>query len=138
MRDLCDMLPRSIGEYTLLMIILIGIACAMLSGCANLKDKSVAFTGTVSAVKIETSGSAGTGTPTPSVLMGGAAYAFADSPASDNRPVFVRAARSSFLSQIFGLGLDDSATIYIGTSGETAEATTERMRAFNADSTRVE
>jgi hypothetical protein len=131
-----DIIPRNLSEGALLIVILVGIACAMLSGCANLKDKSVAFGGTVSAVKIETSGSASTGTPTPSVLMGGAAYAFADSPSNDNRPVFVRAARSSFLSQIFGLGLDDSATIYIGTSGESPEATAARMKAFATDTDR--
>lgn len=99
------------------------------SGCSSLKDKSVAAAGTVSAVKIESSGGTNTGTPMPNVLMGGAAFAFADSPDTDRRPIFVRAARTSFLSRLFGATMDDSATIYIGCPGESADDTAKRIKA---------
>jgi hypothetical protein len=123
------MLPRTLTDYALILVLLAGLLCAM-AGCSALADKSVAMAGTVSAVKIETSGSASTGTPTPTILMGGAAYAFADSPADANQPVYVRAARTSFFSQLLGMGLDDSATIYIGTKGESAAETSARLRAL--------
>jgi len=118
-----------------LIIVAMFVAAAFLAGgCASLREKSVAAAGTVSAVKIEAAGGSSTGTPLPNVLMGGAAFAFADSPDSDRRVMFVRAARSSVLSKIFGLGLDDSATIYIGSPDETAAETEARVKALSAAS----
>jgi hypothetical protein len=128
-RSLYTPSPRGDGEWFLLLMLACGLAW-LLTGCSNLREKSVAAAGTVSAVKIETSGSASTGTPTPSILMGGAAYAFADSPAGANQPVFVRAARKSFISQLFNLGTDDSVVIYIGTSNESSVETVTRIKVF--------
>jgi hypothetical protein len=119
--------------YALLCVLILGALLFALSsvGCSNLKDKSVGVAGTISAVKIETSGGSNTGTPMPNILMGGSAFAFADKPQTDTSPIYVRAARTSFLSQIFRLGMDDSAMIYIGTPGETAEQTDARLKALN-------
>ena len=110
-------------------------AAVILFGCANLKEKSVGAAGTVSAIKIESSGGASTWTALPNVLLGGAAFAFADSPDSD-RPVYAHAERSSIISKIFGLGMDDSATVYIGTANETAEDTAKRLKALRSDTAR--
>jgi len=114
------------------LLVAFSLLCVLAAaGCSSLERKSVAMGGTVNALKIETSGSSSTGTPTPNILMGGATFAFADSPDTDRRPVFVRAARSSFFNSIFGGGMDDSATIYIGTPDETADETVARMQSFH-------
>lgn len=107
----------------------------LLSSCASLENKAVGAAGTVSAIKIESAGGSTTGTPLPNVLLGGAAFAFADSPDS-GRPVYARAARSSIISKLFGLGMDDEAVVYIGVHNESAAETASRLKAFGIDSPR--
>lgn len=121
-------------QYALFCLLAIG-AALILFGCSNLHDKSVGMAGTVSAIKIESSGGTSTGTALPNVLMGGAAFAFADSPDSD-RPVYAHAERSSIISKLFGLGMDDSATVYIGTANESADDTVKRLKALRPDTSR--
>jgi hypothetical protein len=130
-----DMDSGSAGQVIVGVLGAAAVAAAiyMACGCSSLKDKTVAAGGTVSALKIESSGSASTGTPTPTVMLGGAAFAFADSPDTDRKPVYVRAARSSFLSRLFRAGLDDSVEIYIGCPGESADATVTRIKALKLD-----
>lgn len=110
-------------------------AALILFGCSSLREKSVGMAGTVSAIKIESSGGTSTGTALPNVLLGGAAFAFADSPDSD-RPVYAHAERSSIISKLFGLGMDDSATVYIGTANESADDTVKRLKALRTDTAR--
>jgi hypothetical protein len=110
----------------------IGIATAALCGCASLSGKSVGGAGTVSAIKIETAGSAASGSPLPNVMLGGAAFAVATSPDSERRPIYARAARSSIISRLFGLGMDDCAVVYIGVPDETADETAIRVNALRA------
>jgi hypothetical protein len=129
--------PRNDGEWFTLLILLCGMAWLLL-GCANLRDKSFGAAGTISAVKIESSGGANTGTILPNVLVGGAALAVATSPASDPRSVYAGASRSSILSKVFGLGVEDSACVYISAPGETASETAIRLQALTrADSERA-
>lgn len=123
------LMPRNHVELILIVLVIISVF-VLICGCSNLKEKSVGMAGTISAVKIETSGGSNTGTPMPNILMGGSAFAFADKPQTDSSPIYVRAARASFLSQVFRLGLDDSAMIYIGIPNETADETAARLKAL--------
>lgn len=95
-------------------------------------DKTYSGAGTVSAFKLETTGSAATGTLAPNLMLGGAAYAGVGSPANENRPIFLHAVRKSIFTVIFGVDAGDSATIYIGTKNETAAETVARINAFQS------
>lgn len=105
-----------------ILILFLVTSSIILSGCASLEHKTVAAAGTVTALKLESAGSASTATPLPNILVGGAAMAFATSPDSERRPVYVSAKRTSTFAQWFGLGVSDEATIYIGAPGDTADS----------------
>lgn len=112
------------------------VAVVTLAGCASLAGKAVGAAGAVDALKIESSGSTSTGTPTPNIIAGGAVSAVATSPSMEDgktaAPVFSYARRSSFFGSLFGLDCDTIAAVYIGSPGETAADTAARMNAISA------
>lgn len=100
----------------------------LLTACTS--DKTYTAAGTVSAIKLETSGSVSSGTIFPNFILGGSAYAVSGIPSTENKPVILYACRQSLFEQIFNLSAGDTAIVYVGTKGETAEETQYRILAY--------
>ena len=106
----------------------------LLSGCSTLENKAFALGSGVDAFKLETSGGVSTGTVLPNLILGGAVNTLATAPAvadgAKTQVVFVRSKRNSFFGELFGIDASTESVSYIGTPGETAEETAERLKAF--------
>lgn len=116
-----------------LALLLVAVLC-LLSGCSTLENKAFALGSGVDAFKLETSGGVSTGTVLPNLILGGAVNTLATAPAvadgAKTQVVFVRSRRNSFFGELFGIDAVTESVSYIGSPGETAEETAQRMKAF--------
>jgi hypothetical protein len=116
-----------------LALLLVAVLC-LVSGCSALENKAFALGSGVDAFKLETSGGVSTGTVLPNLILGGAVNTLATAPAVADgvktQVVFVRSRRNSFFGELFGIDAVTESVSYIGSPGETAEETSERMKAF--------
>ena len=116
-----------------LALLLMAVLC-LASGCSTLENKAFALGSGVDAFKLETSGGVSTGTVLPNLILGGAVNTLATAPAvadgAKTQVVFVRSRRNSFFGELFGIDAVTESVSYIGTPGETAEETAERLKAF--------
>lgn len=114
-------------------LLLMAVLC-LVSGCSALENKAFALGSGVDAFKLETSGGVSTGTVLPNLILGGAVNTLATAPAVADgvktQVVFVRSRRNSFFGELFGIDAVTESVSYIGSPGETAEETSERMKAF--------
>lgn len=114
-------------------LLLMAVLC-LVSGCSTLENKAFALGSGVDAFKLETSGGVSTGTVLPNLILGGAVNTLATAPAvadgAKTQVVFVRSRRNSFFGELFGIDAVTESVSYIGSPGETAEETAERMKAF--------
>lgn len=114
-------------------LLLMAVLC-LVSGCSALENKAFALGSGVDAFKLETSGGVSTGTILPNLILGGAVNTLATAPAvadgAKTQVVFVRSRRNSFFGELFGIDAVTESVSYIGSPGETAEETSERMKAF--------
>lgn len=114
--------------------LLFGLSLLLFTGCSTLENKAFALGSGVDAFKLETSGGVSTGTVLPNLILGGAVNTLATAPAvadgAKTQVVFVRSKRNSFFGELFGIDAVTESVSYIGTPGETAEETAERLRAF--------
>lgn len=114
-------------------LLLMAVLC-LVSGCSALENKAFALGSGVDAFKLETSGGVSTGTILPNLILGGAVNTLATAPAVADgvktQVVFVRSRRNSFFGELFGIDAVTESVSYIGSPGETAEETSERMKAF--------
>lgn len=108
------------------------VATLLLSGCASLENKTFGAAGGVDALKLETSGGSTTGTILPNLTAGGAVSAIATAPTCENgktgSPVFSVSKRNSLFGEIFGIDCSTIAIVYIGTPGESAKETEQRLK----------
>lgn len=102
-----------------------------ISGSA-LSSKTVAGSGSVQALKIETTGSTASGTMLPNVILGGGNSAITTSPADDNRPVCAYSRSTSILGSLTNATAAGVSWVYIGTANETAAQTAARVEALQA------
>lgn len=114
--------------------LLLGAVLCLASGCSTLENKAFALGSGVDAFKLETSGGVSTGTVLPNLILGGAVNTLATAPAvadgAKTQVVFVRSKRNSFFGELFGVDAVTESVSYIGTPGETAEETAQRLKAF--------
>lgn len=105
-----------------------------LCACASLSEKSVAVASRVDALKIETSGSASSGTISPNIMVGGGANclstsrAFLDSERAV--PTFSYSSSGSFFGSLFGLDVSSTTMTYTGSVDESAAETAARLSAL--------
>lgn len=105
-----------------------------LAACASLSEKSVAVASRVDALKIETSGSASSGTISPNLMVGGGANclstsrAFLDSERAV--PTFSYSSSGSFFGSLFGLDVSSTTMTYTGSVDESAAETVARLTAL--------
>ena len=108
------------------------LCCA---GCATLENKALALGSGVDAFKLETTGSVSSGTLLPNIIAGGAVNTLATAPViqpgSTTQIVFVKARRTSFFGELFGIDASTESVSYIGSPGETAAETAARFEAFS-------
>ena len=106
-----------------------------LSGCSALESKAVAISSGVDAFKLETIGGVTSGTILPNLIVGGAVNTIATAPAvaegTQTQVVFVKARRTSFFGELFGIDASTESVSYIGSPGETAAETAARFEAFS-------
>ena len=107
----------------------------LLSGCSALESKAVAISSGVDAFKLETIGGVTSGTILPNLIVGGAVNTIATAPAvaegTQTQVVFVKARRTSFFGELFGIDASTESVSYIGSPGETAAETAARFEAFS-------
>ena len=107
----------------------------LLSGCSALESKAVAISSGVDAFKLETVGGVSSGTVLPNLILGGAVNTIATAPAvaegTQTQVVFVKARRTSFFGELFGIDASTESVSYIGSPGETAAETAARFEAFS-------
>ena len=107
----------------------------LLSGCSALESKAVAISSGVDAFKLETIGGVSSGTILPNLIVGGAVNTIATAPAvaegTQTQVVFVKARRTSFFGELFGIDASTESVSYIGSPGETAAETAARFEAFS-------
>ena len=110
-------------------------ALFLLSGCSALESKAVAISSGVDAFKLETIGGVTSGTILPNLIVGGAVNTIATAPAvaegTQTQVVFVKARRTSFFGELFGIDASTESVSYIGSPGETAAETAARFEAFS-------
>ena len=110
-------------------------ALFLLSGCSALESKAVAISSGVDAFKLETIGGVTSGTILPNLIVGGAVNTIATAPAvaegTQTQVVFVKARRTSFFGELFGIDASTESVSYIGSPGETASETATRFEAFS-------
>ena len=121
------------------------LAVVMLTGCANLEQKSFVNNTSADGMKIETSGSMTTGTILPNLWFGGIINQLATVPVlpatdKDGKPnvsqfLYMRTIRNSFFGSLFGVQDTTESITYIGAIGESAEDTAKRVNALNGLST---
>jgi len=100
-----------------------------------LKNKSMAGGGGFSAIKVESTGSASSGTPTANITLGGGAAGFASSPKEDERPVFSYSWSCGLLQSMTSMSAGSGNISYIGVKNETAAETAKRLSAALAAKT---
>lgn len=120
------MKTEKIVVYEILTAILLGFAAALLcAGCASLKDKSVSVASRADALRIESSGSAQSGTISPNIMVGGGgnsistSHAFTDSEKAVRTISYTKS--TSFFGSLFGLDLGSETLTYTGTTDETGK-----------------
>lgn len=107
-----------------------------LAACASLSEKSVAVATRTDALRIESSGSAASGTLAPNIVVGGASNcvstskAFLDSERAV--PTFAYSESASFFGSLFGLDVGSKSMTYTGAVDETAEEIAARLRALSS------
>lgn len=110
-------------------------ALFLFSGCSALESKAVAISSGVDAFKLETIGGVTSGTILPNLIVGGAVNTIATAPAvaegTQTQVVFVKARRTSFFGELFGIDASTESVSYIGSPGETAAETAARFEAFS-------
>ena len=110
-------------------------ALFLLAGCSALESKAVAISSGVDAFKLETIGGVTSGTILPNLIVGGAVNTIATAPAvaegTQTQVVFVKARRTSFFGELFGIDASTESVSYIGSPGETAAETAARFEAFS-------
>lgn len=95
-----------------------------------LKDKSMAMGGSFSAVKLESTGSTTSGTPTANFCVGSGTGTLSSSPREDERPVIALSWSAGILSSVTSSSASSGSITYIGTKGETAAQTEIRINAL--------
>ena len=100
------------------------------SSDSPLKDKSMAMGGSFTAVKLESTGSTTSGTPTANFCIGGGTAGLSSSPKEDDRPVVSVSWSAGILSSVTSASASSGTVTYIGTKGETAEQTEIRINAL--------
>jgi len=133
------------------MLVLLGLVGAMvilMSGCNStieydkdgnvtkktsespLTNKSLATGGSFTAVKLESTGSTTSGTPTANFCVGGGTAGLSSSPKDNDRPVISVSWSAGVLSSIFNASATSGTVTYIGTKNETAKETEIRVNAL--------
>jgi len=115
---------------------LLALGCGLaLTGC--LADKAVACSNGIDGLKVETTGSASSGSmPMPNVWYAQDCFSYASAPSlpkdATTQVVFTYAKKRSFLGSLFGV--DDTAETmsYIGAPNETANDTEKRVKALRS------
>lgn len=87
------------------------VLMALCTSCVT-EHKAVGAGATVTALRVESSGSVQSGTPLPNIMLGGGAVAYASSP--NGQPVHVVAERRSWLGGVLGIEAGDRVEIVIG------------------------
>lgn len=121
---------------------LITVCAVFFVGCAGLEHKTVANNTSADGIKVESTGSATTGTLLPNLWLGAIINQFATVPVlsatdADGKPnisqfLYMHTIRNSFLGSVFGINDATESIIYIGAVGESAEDTIKRVNALNS------
>lgn len=124
-----------------LALIIAAIAATVtLAGCYNLEQKAVSVNTTADGIKVETAGSASTGTVLPNLCFAELITQVATVPVlpatdKDGKPnvsqvLYQKTVRNSFLGSVFGIDNKTTAITYIGPIGESADDTVKRVNAL--------
>ncbi len=100
------------------------------SSASPLKDKSITTGGSFTALKIESTGSATSGTPTANIAIGGGCAGIASSPKDDDRPVMGMSWSCGILSSLTSASASSGEIRYIGLKNESAADTQKRLAAM--------
>ena len=94
------------------------------------RNKVVAGSGSVQALKIESSGGSETATVLPNCIIGGANNAVAGVPIENTQPVMAYSKSVSLFGSLTSASAAGVSYVYIGTPGETAEQTVHRVNSL--------
>ncbi len=93
-----------------------------------LTNKTFSVAGSVTAIKVESAGSASSETALPNVLVGGSAASISSSPKGDNRPTIGYSWSCGILSSLTSSSASSGSITYIGLTNETAAETAKRIK----------